>query len=171
MKLIAQPVNRNLGDYRKIKSLYGRTFSRIEKVPWCWLRLKELQQRADFQAFYDQEKFVGLAYTLHQNNLHYLLYLAVNEPARCCGYGTAIMSELKKAYGDDQIVLAVKKPNQFNGDKNQFDLQINFYLQNGFYVTSKELQSRGVVYQVMASQENLSDQELVKLIHSFIHIW
>lgn len=41
----------------------------------------------DFIAYYDEEKFIGLAYLITFENLTYLWYLAVVQDLRSQGYG------------------------------------------------------------------------------------
>lgn len=45
----------------------------------------------DFIAYYDEEKFIGLAYLITFKNLTYLWYLAVVQDLRSQGYGAQVL--------------------------------------------------------------------------------
>ena len=94
MPLTAQTVSKHLTDYDQIKDLYHTAFPEEELVKWSWLLRKSRSKNAEFLAYYDQNRFVGFSYMIHQPNLDFLFYLAVYPDQHSRGYGGQILDWL-----------------------------------------------------------------------------
>lgn len=110
----------------------------------------------DFSAFYDNDSFCGLTYSISSNKMTFLLYLAVNDKVRSKGYGSEILSCLKKSVPENTIVFNVEKPNTNVDNNEQRIKRIIFYLKNGFQQTDYELVDGSEIYSVLASDKNFS---------------
>jgi len=85
----------------------------------------------DFIAYYDEEKFIGLAYLITFENLTYLWYLAVVQDLRSQGYGAQVLSHIKENYPDNCIVLNLEAENPAASNNEQRKIRKAFYLRNG----------------------------------------
>lgn len=156
MDLSIRPVNKNLKEYNKIKKLMLTSFPKNERYPMWLLELLSKRKCIDFSAFYDEEKFCGLTYSISSDKMTFLLYLAVNAEVRSKGYGSEILSCLKKSVPENIVVFNVEKPNT-NADNNEQRIKrVNFYLKNGFQTTNYELVDGNDIYSVLASDKNFS---------------
>ncbi|MGM0147832.1 hypothetical protein IGJ77_001604 [Enterococcus sp. AZ147] len=86
----------------------------------------------DFIAYYDEEKFIGLAYLITFENLTYLWYLAVVQDLRSQGYGAQVLSHIKENYPDNCIVLNLEAENPAASNNEQRKIRKAFYLRNGY---------------------------------------
>jgi hypothetical protein len=69
-------------DWKKIKALYLRAFPAVERLPF-WLLKKKTQRRiAEFCSLYDDDEWVGFIYTLKNDSLAYVFFLAIDDTRR-----------------------------------------------------------------------------------------
>lgn len=167
MDLDIQPVRLNSTNYRRVKQLYLRSFPEYEREPWGWLLLKSRFSRADFMAFYDQEKFVGFAYVLHSQGCHYILFLAVDDQVRSQGYGGRIIQQLRHRYGDDQLLLDVEEPDVRAANNKQRLRRIAFYQRNGFHLTAKRFPEEEVTFRVLATKRQINGKRIDQIFEWF----
>ena len=64
MELTTQKVSRNLDEYIKIKELIQTAFPENERLPMWLLLLTSKRKCVDFLAFYDDDRFCGVTYTV-----------------------------------------------------------------------------------------------------------
>lgn len=167
MDLDIQPVRLSLKEYKDVKQLYMRAFPKYEREAWSWLLLKSKYKRADFMAFYDQQRFVGFAYVIHSHAMHYILYLAVNDQVRSKGYGTRIINELRALYPKDSLVLDIEQPDPTTTNNHQRLRRLNFYRRNGFFPTSRVFKEEKVTFQVLATNKKVKQQKVDKIFEWF----
>ena len=91
--------------FKKVASLYEAAFPVEERLPLWQLSWNGLKRGQSFLAYFDQEVFVGLTYTIYTGNLVYLLFLAVEESKQSQGYGSQILAQVKKKQGYDRVCL------------------------------------------------------------------
>ena len=78
-------------DWKKIKALYLRAFPAVERLPF-WLLKKKTQRRiAEFCSLYDDDEWVGFIYTLKNDSLAYVFFLAIDDTKRSHGYGSKLI--------------------------------------------------------------------------------
>lgn len=160
MTLRIQHVTPLLPEYRFIKRLYYRAFPDYEQEAWLRLMFKRLFWRADFIAFYDEQRLVGFTYLVHHQEIHYLLYLAVNDQVRSRGYGSQILKQVSQMYVNDTLVLDIEQPNVNAANNHQRLRRLHFYQKNGFVLTSRLTPTDDVTYQ-MLSNHSAVDQAKV----------
>lgn len=95
MKLTARKVDGSLRDLSRVKGLLERAFPENEQFPMFLLRLRAWSSYVHFLAYYDGDDFCGFTYTVENEDMVFVLYLAVNDEIRSKGYGTAILADLK----------------------------------------------------------------------------
>ena len=94
----------------------------------------------------------------------FLLYLVVNDKIHSIGYGSEILSCLKRIYPENTIIFNVENPNT-NADNNEQRIKmVNFYLKNGFQLTDYELLDGDDVYSVLSSDKNISLENYKSII-------
>ena len=94
--LVDKTFSRKLYEYKDVCYLMRTVFPQNEQIPMWLLRVLAFRKNVDFRAFYDDDQFCGVLYTVEDNKYIFVLYLAVNDRIRSKGYGTKILDWLKQ---------------------------------------------------------------------------
>ena len=139
-------VTRKLKEYRSVVDLMLTAFPPEERIPVWVLNLLSRKRNVNFNAWYDNQQFCGITYTIESEKMIFLLYFAINAEQRAKGYGSQIIRELKQTAGGREIILNVEKPDQSAENNGQRVQRIAFYERNGFYQSSFDLRIEGTDY-------------------------
>lgn len=164
MKIKLVKYKRNSELRKKLKELYTSAFPKNERAPFALIMSKGRGQNADMLAAYDGDTLVGFAYMVCYMDLAYLFYLAIDEPYRGKGYGTAILAEIKNNYRDMRIFLAREMLDKDSNNYAQRVSRRDFYLRNGFQDLPCQIKEASVTYDVMGINGNISANDYDKLI-------
>lgn len=167
MSLTVKTLKLGLPEYQQAKALYYRAFPQYEQETWRRLLFKCLFRRADFLVFYDQERFVGLSYVIHHHEIHYVLYLAVNDQVRSQGYGSRILDQLKRRYASDTLILDIEQPDRMAANNQQRLRRLHFYRKNGFDLTSRLTKTPEVTYQLLATRQPIDHDKVDEMFAWF----
>lgn len=153
MHLTMTDVNTDTALQKRVKALYQQSFPREERIPWWLLRLNSRRKGIDLTAYLDGDTLCGFTSSVTVERLHFLLFFAVEQSCRGCGYGSAILSAIKKAH--DTVVLNVEPlisaaPNYWQRQK-----RFAFYRKNGFVDTGYFVWEIGGKFQVLSTQAQL----------------
>ena len=114
--------------FKKVASLYVVSFPVEDRLPLWQLSCNGLKRGQAFLAYFDQEVFVGLTYTIYTDNLVYLLFLAVEESKQSQGYGSQILAQVKKEAGVRPCVLTIEPMDEEDAsNRNQRLKRLAFY--------------------------------------------
>ena len=97
MNLQIMIIDENHKDINIISSLYESAFPDDEKAPFLSLIERSKKDNVDFIGYFDEDKFIGFTYIIHDYDLHYIFYFAILDECRNKGYGTSILNILKEA--------------------------------------------------------------------------
>lgn len=153
----------------RIKSLYDEAFPREERAPFFLLKAAAKKPYIDFFAFYNRGDFCGFAYLVSGEQMCTLMYLAVEEKYRSCGYGGQILSCLRAYCGQRVIALDIEQVSPQADNYEQRRRRRAFYLRNGFSSSGYGHLLRGVQYEILISSGTFCPEEYAALIHSFSH--
>lgn len=167
MPLTAQTVSKHLTDYDQIKDLYHTAFPEEELVKWSWLLRKSRSKNTEFLAYYDQNRFVGFSYMIHQPNLDFLFYLAVDSDQHSQGYGGQILDWLNAKNPDVPIVLEVEPLDEQADNAEQRQRRMKFYQSHGFNSTNHQITEDGTQYVILTNGQDFDIQQLAKAYHWF----
>lgn len=156
IKLETENVNRRLSEYAQIRKLIGRAFPKNEQFPMWLLRFLAVRKNIDFLAYYDGETFCGITYTVQNENMVFVLYLAVNDVVRSKGYGSAILAHLKTLYGGKALSLNVEPLEQNAKNYTQRVKRIEFYKRNGFERTDYFVVDKSEKYLILSTEKYFS---------------
>ena len=151
MKLTAKPVHLFYPGFREITQLLKSAFPKKERTSVFLLLLGALRKSTHFTAFYDADKFVGLLYTIENDEYYFILYLAVNQNMRSKGIGGEILNYAYAQAGDKIIVLNVEPLDSAADNHEQRERRIAFYARHGIWETGYGFTMDGVAYSVLAS--------------------
>ena len=141
--------------YRDVKALYHSAFPQDERLPFTRLAVLNLvRSSVDLLAHYDGNVFCGLSFTVCTDRYLYINYFAVNPERRDKGYGTRMVSELRKR----SLLPAVcdaKVPVEGSPEESQDVKRIKFWERNGFDFFHNEYtitNPYGVKYYICSTQ-------------------
>lgn len=126
-----------------IEDIYLDSFPRFERIKFDDL-VSETPD-CNLYAIIGDEKLVGLSYIrYHRNeNLIYIIYLAVDRNERNKLYGSRALKEIDKLYPTKCKALCVEKPN----DSDIFTTKrVSFYTRNGYKLKGFEFELLGHRY-------------------------
>ncbi len=164
MELTTQKVSRNLDEYIKIKELIQTAFPENERLPMWLLLLTSKRKCVDFLAFYDDDRFCGVTYTVKTEKMVFILYLAVSNEIRSNGYGSKILDFLKVRYGEKDLVLNIEPVDENAENYHQRVRRLEFYKKNGFADTGKFFRNKSEIYSILSNSENFSMERYIDVI-------
>ena len=162
--LIPKQVHLNDPSFKKSKELLKTAFPKKEQTPAFLLLIGTRKKTIHFVAFYDNENFVGLLYTIENDKYYFILYLAVNQEMRSKGYGREILNYVYAQAGKRNIILNVERLDTAADNYEQRLKRVSFYEKNGIYRTGYGFSTGGVDYSVLTSdKKNFDPSECKKL--------
>ena len=164
MELIG--VTKKLPEFKLIKQLYNEAFPDDERAPFNLLMRKA--KKADFFAFYDNGKWVGLTYIVRHNNLAYIFYIAITPEQRGKGYGTAAMKALIEFYKDCRLFLALEQLDKTAENYDQRVKRHEFYKNCGLSKLPYQIKEGNVIYDIMGVGGKVEPEEYRALIDNYL---
>lgn len=149
---------------RKIWDLYIRAFPFEERCPFPIIRQKAKEGKGQFFGIFDKEEFVGLIYNIVYKDLVYIYYLAITEELRHKGYGSRILTDIKKMYKDKRIILMAETVDPNASNYIERVNRSKFYAKNSFVYQGYTIMEWGVVYDMLGVVPTTSKKEEFKEI-------
>lgn len=118
----------------------------------------------DFWALYDGNTFVGFMTVKTQDELSYLLFLAIDASLRSKGYGSRAIETLKAIYKNYRHIVDMEILDTAAENSEQRQKRRSFYLRNGFYPTGYGFSLHGVTYEVMCSDQSFEIEDFRELL-------
>ncbi len=153
--------------YKTVKSLYLSAFPREERPPFYILKSREKNGKGDFYIAKDGEGFVGFAYVIPYLDTAYLYYFAVEENFRGKGYGSAVLTELKRIYDGKRLYLARESLDESADNCQQRVKRREFYLKNGFVDLPIKIKEASVTFDVMGIGGIIKKEEYDAMMTAF----
>ena len=126
--------------YEKAKHTLKTAFPKKEQSPLWALRLFSKHEGVDFLSYYDNEdNYIGVSYSIHDNNSLLLLYLAIDENQRSKGYGTKIIKYLQDKDNISTTVLDIESPYEECSNIEERVNRLHFYEHLGFVSSEQEI--------------------------------
>lgn len=118
--------------------------------------LLDLAQRpmVNFWAYYDDETFCGMIYVVDSKETLFILYLAVPSELRSQGYGAKIVEDVRKQFGEKNVVLHVEDPTEVEDEKRKEERirRIKFYERLGFTDTGYRIKSDTTTFFLISTE-------------------
>ena len=136
--LITLPVRRHSHFYPQVRRLLAEAFPPAELIPEWVMNALALRRSFDFTAYFDPEEpsgFCGVTFTIHSDDLLFVVFLATNPALRSRGYGTRILDQLKERFPGFAIALEIEPMTTDASNFHQRERRLAFYQRNGFVET------------------------------------
>jgi len=154
---------------KQIKHLYRTAFPKEERAPLFFLFHKAKQKNNSFYAVVNKEELVGLVYTIENEKMVYVFFLAVEEAKRGQGYGSRILSLIKEMYPDCAVTLEIEDTADKNADNYPQRInRLGFYQRNGFKQLQIRVNEAGVVFELLSTEERITREEFLDLMKNFL---
>lgn len=176
MSLILKKAEKS--EYKFVKALFVSAFPPEERPPFFMLRRGADKGHGDMLTAWDEGEFIGFAYLISNAVVGYLFFFAIEENKRGMGYGSTILSEIRKMYEGKRIFLARESLDETAENYAERVRRHEFYLRNGFSDLSVKIKEATVTYDVMSIGGDVAAKEydeLIsawcgKLIRKFVHM-
>ena len=146
---------------RRAKALYMSAFPKEERLPWWILRLNTCRKGIDLTAFMDGDVFCGFTASVTVENLHFLLFFAIDDEKRGMGYGSAVLQMLQKQY--QTVVLNVELLDPAAENYDQRKRRFAFYQKNGLLDTYYHVWEVGGKFRVLSTEPELDVPQYKKI--------
>lgn len=161
-------IKRSKNISKKLQHLYYASFPREERQPYFLIKKRALSGSADFFGIYDNNRFIGLLYTVAYKDIVYVYFLAIANEYRGCGFGSMVISKIKHKYHDCRIVLCIEEVDINSENYNERLKRRSFYEKNGFSYNGVKVCENKVNYELMVYGGNVSFEEFEQLMHNYL---
>lgn len=168
MRIQFRKIDRRLPEYTHIRRLYYKAFPFAERAPFCFLMMKRSIPGVDFLSMHADGMWVGFCYVVNYKDISYVLFLAINDDARGCGYGSYMLKALKKKYEGNRILLAIEKMDDTADNYEERLNRKHFYEKNGFELLPYRIREINQVYDSMSYGGEVKPSEFYNLVHWFL---
>ncbi len=153
MALRSVPVRFGQKGYKEAMGLMKSSFPPNELIPLWILRLFTIRRGVRFRAIYDDDQFIGTAYTYEDEKHFYILYLAVDPRFRSKGYGGMILDHAYALADGRNISLDVESmdPNAENLEERK--RRFAFYERHGITDTKYDFTDDGKSFYTVLSSD------------------
>lgn len=167
MKLNFKRVKTGTPEARMCKELYSRAFPDDERAPYLMLLLKARRKDVDFWSVSCEEQWAGFIYVVNNADLSYVFYLAVQEPMRGRGIGSAILKAAQQLYNGRRLFLAIEQIEEGTPNYEERIRRKRFYLRCGFKELRRQLREGNVVYDILGTGGDVQAKEYKKLMTDY----
>ncbi len=165
MNLIEKKVTKKLDNYNEITAFMERVFPKEELMPMWLLHLITKMKNYDFNAYYDNDLFVGIMFTIESKKSLFVFYIAVNDEIQSKGYGSKLLSSLFEKYKDKPISLFIETMDDKNASNyEQRVKRLSFYEKNGFIHTGIRAGGKTPFIDILSTDKNFSVKDAKKLL-------
>ena len=165
--LQVQTVTKDLKDFQILNDLYKSAFPKLEQTPMWFLLLRARKDFIDFFAYYDKNEFVGFTYLIHNNNLTYVLYLAVSGNNRSKGYGSLILNHIKETFSKNRIMLFIEVEDERAKNNEQRKKRKSFYISNDYITSGIIFEIHKTGFEVLIQGGDCTVQEIMTVYKKF----
>ena len=137
-------------DKKKIKNIYINSFNKDERFSFLILEKCAKEKNVEFDVVFDKNDLIGFYYIVNYDDVSYLMYFAVDITKRNKGYGSMILSDLRKKHNN--ILLCTEFANKNVNDEKLS--RRNFYLKNGFFSSNKFIVDNNVKYEILTTNKD-----------------
>ena len=157
MSLTSQLITETFPDLDKVERLNIEAFPEEERVPLSeYLSYKD-NDDANFFAFYNEEEFVGFAFSIYNQKVFYVSFFAIMPHLRSHGYGQEIIEKLVEFY-QRTMILEVERLDEECDNLEQRQSRMDFYKRNGFKTANAFLEYEGLSFEILYRGDHFDEE-------------
>lgn len=171
--MVLKLVEASDADLAKIRKLYLEAFPAVERVPFWLLKRRAKTPLAEFCSLYDDDAWRGFIYTVKDERLVYIFFLAIDASERSKGYGSGLMTLIKERYADKIIGLSAEMADEQAENNAERLRRLKFYAKNDFLpVDFYTLEKGGVKFEFLTEHgRKVAPMAYPDLMHRCLGIW
>lgn len=167
MCLTEKTISNKLPDYKEIASFMRRVFPKEELIPMWLLSIITRKKNYQFSAFYDNDLFVGIIFTIESKDLLFVFYIAVNDEIHSKGYGSKLLQLLSQKYERKPITLFIETIDPLADNYEQRVKRLAFYERNGFVNTGIKAGIKSPFVDILSTDKDFSEEQCKKMLKNF----
>ena len=157
MSLTSQLITETFPDLDKVERLNIEAFPEEERVPLSeFLRYTD-NDDTNFFAFYNEEEFVGFAFSIYNQKAFYVSFFAIMPHLRSHGYGQEIIEKLVEFY-QRTMILEVERLDEECDNIEQRQSRMDFYKRNGFKTANAFLEYEGLSFEILYRGDHFDEE-------------
>ena len=157
MSLTSQLITETFPDLDKVERLNIEAFPEEERVPLSeYLRYTD-NDDANFFDFYNEEEFVGFAFSIYNQKAFYVSFFAIMPHLRSHGYGQEIIEKLVEFY-QRTMILEVERLDEECDNLEQRQSRMDFYKRNGFKTANAFLEYEGLSFEILYRGDHFDEE-------------
>ena len=157
MSLTSQLITETFPDLDKVERLNIEAFPEEERVPLSeYLRYTD-NDDSNFFAFYNEEEFVGFAFSIYNQKAFYVSFFAIMPHLRSHGYGQEIIEKLVEFY-QRTMILEVERLDEECDNLEQRQSRMDFYKRNGFKTANAFLEYEGLSFEILYRGDHFDEE-------------
>ncbi len=165
MELIEKRVNKKLENYNEIVEFMKRVFPKEELMPMWLLNIVAKMKKIEFNAYYDNDVFVGILFTIESKESLFIFYIAVNDKIQSKGYGTKLLQLVLHKYPNKQISLFIETMDDKQASNyEQRVRRLEFYKKNGFIHTGIKAGGKEPFIDILSTDEKFSVKDAKRIL-------
>ena len=165
--LQVQTVTKDFKDFRNLQELYKSSFPKVEQTPMWFLLLRARKDFIDFFAYYNNGDFVGFTYLIHNNDLIFVLYIAVCRNNRSRGYGSQIINHIKETFSNSRVVLFIEAEDERAKNNEQRKKRKSFYLKNDYISSGFIFSMNNTYFEALVQSGDCTVDEIMMVYRKF----
>lgn len=146
-------------DMETARELYLGSFPEYERTSVDRLEAHVLRGDAEWLGIYDEDCLRGMIYTLFNDRILFILYLAMDPGYRGRGYGSASLKAVMERHPHRKTFLNIEPPDEECDNREQRLKRQGFYVRNGF-IPSGRLHTSDGDFITMCYMGRISNEEL-----------
>ncbi len=165
MDLIEKKVTKKLSNYQEISDFMKRVFPKEELMPMWLLNIITKIKNYNFNAYYDNDLFVGIIFTIDSKETLFVFYIAVNDKIQSKGYGTRLIKVLFDKYPNKTISLFIETMDDKNAENYEQRIRrLAFYERNGFIHTGIKAGGKAPFIDILSTDTEFNVQKAKKIL-------
>jgi hypothetical protein len=160
--MILKSVFERIEDKNKIKHIYVSSFPAYERMPFFMLLNSAKKNDFELLGIYEDSNLVGFFYDIIQNDICLILYFAIDEQNRSCGYGSEALKLIKQYYPNKRIFLYIEGLDVSAKNYKQQIMRKKFYLRNGFHPANYNIMLSNNKFEVLLFGESILEAEYIR---------
>ncbi|MFV0393435.1 MAG: GNAT family N-acetyltransferase [Coprobacillaceae bacterium] len=147
MSLETRVVTKN--NKNNAEMLMRNAFPKNEHVP-MWILLKgNKSEDISFLEFYENDNFVGFTYIISNQDITFILFLAIDASMQSQGYGSKVLTYIRNLYPNNRMVLQMQSVDKTKENYEQRLKRQKFYFRNGYQNIGYKFDMHGEVNEVL----------------------
>lgn len=164
MHLTEKTISKNSHDYKEIANFMKRVFPKEELMPMWLINILSKRKNNKFSAFYDDDLFVGVLFTIETEDLLFVFYLAVNDEIHSKGYGSKLLQILFEKYENKPITLFIETLDPLANNYHQRIKRLAFYERNGFVDTGIKAGGKSPFIDILSTNKDFTLKQCKKIL-------